>query len=198
MKKNYKVFRFKTLDWIVFSTFVRLKNVFIMSNIYSYILSFTTLLTLTTCSAVQTLSPSTEQEVVIVPPSTDIPLPSVEYIFLQPTPELGKTEYARKDITENFSPREKADIAVPDPKLLCDENSLIIDLGLISKEDYAFPLPGAKVISAYARSQKTSFGSRSEDLCQRYYRCPLSMESSAGLSLMLLTGMSLLYVIIMD
>lgn len=28
MKKNYKVFPFKTLDWIVFSTFVRLKNVF--------------------------------------------------------------------------------------------------------------------------------------------------------------------------
>ena len=66
MKKNYKVFPFKTLDWIVFSTFVRLKNVFIMSNIYSYILSFTTLLTLTTCSAVQTLPPSTEQEVVSV------------------------------------------------------------------------------------------------------------------------------------
>lgn len=158
MKKNYKVFPFKTLDWIVFSTFVRLKNVFIMSNIYSYILSFTTLLTLTTCSAVQTLPPSTEQEVVIVPPSTDIPLPSVEYIFLQPTPKLEKTEYARKDITENFSPREKADIAVPDPKLLCDENSLIIDLGLISKEDYAFPLPGAKVISAYAGRRRHHSG----------------------------------------
>ena len=39
-------------------------------------------------------------------PSTEIPLPQID-IFLPPTPELGKTEYARKDITEDFSPREK-------------------------------------------------------------------------------------------
>lgn len=129
-----------------------------MSNIHSYILSFITILTLSTCSTVQTLPPTLEPEAVIVPPSTDIPLPAVEYIFLQPTPELEKTEYARKNITENFSSREKADIAIPDPKLLANENSLIIDLALISKEDYAFPLPGAKVISPYAGRRRHHSG----------------------------------------
>ena len=129
-----------------------------MSNIYNYILSFITILTLSTCSTVQTLPPALEPEAVIIPPSTDIPLPPVEYIFIQSAPELEKTEYARKNITENFSPQEKADIAVPDPKLLTNENSLIIDLALISKEDYAFPLCGAKVISSYGGRRKHHSG----------------------------------------
>ena len=84
------------------------------------------------------------------PPATEVPLPKIDYIFLPPTPELEKTEYARKDITENFSPREKADIAVPDPKLLDDENSLVIDLALMTGDDYAFHLQWAKVNSTYA------------------------------------------------
>lgn len=129
-----------------------------MSNIQSYILSIITILTLSTCSAVQSLPPAPELEAVITPPSTEIPLPAVEYIFLQSTPELEKTEYARKDITENFSLREKADIAVPDPKLLANENSLIIDLSLISKDDYAFPLPGGNVISSYAGRRRHHSG----------------------------------------
>lgn len=131
-----------------------------MSKSYSYILSIITLITLNTCTTVQSLQsppPVYEQEVVVTLPSTEIPLPTVNYIFL-PTPELGKTEYARKNITENFSPREKADIAVPDPKLLANENSLVIDLALITEEDYAFPLPGAKVISPYAGRRRHHSG----------------------------------------
>lgn len=132
-----------------------------MSKIYCYILSIIILLTLSTCSSVlsvQSPAPVSEQEVVISPPSTEIPLPTVDYIFLPPAPKLEKTEYARKDITENFSPREKADIAVADPKLLANENSLVIDLALITEEDYAFPLPGAKVISPYAGRRKHHSG----------------------------------------
>lgn len=132
-----------------------------MPKIFSYILSFTILITLSTCSSVQSMqSPplASSQEVMIIPPSTNIPLPTIDYLYLPPTPELGKTEYARKDITENFSPREKADIAVPDPKLMANENSLIIDLALITEEDYAFPLPGAKVISPYAGRRRHHSG----------------------------------------
>lgn len=132
-----------------------------MPKIFSYILSFTILITLSTCSSVQSMqSPplASSQEVMIIPPSTNIPLPTIDYLYLPPTPELGKTEYARKDITENFSPREKADIAVPDPKLMTNENSLIIDLALITEEDYAFPLPGAKVISPYAGRRRHHSG----------------------------------------
>lgn len=131
-----------------------------MPKIYFYILSFIILITLNTCTTaqfVQSTQPASVQEVVVTPPSTEIPLPEVNFILL-PAPELGKTEYARKNITENFSPREKADIAVPDPKLLADENSLVIDLALITEEDYAFPLPGAKVISPYAGRRRHHSG----------------------------------------
>lgn len=131
-----------------------------MPKIYSYILSLITLFTLNTCTTVQSIQsplPASEQEVFLTPPSTEIPLPTVNYIVL-PTPELGKTEYARKNITENFSPREKADIAVPDPKLLANENSLVIDLALITEDDYAFPLPGANVISPYAGRRRHHSG----------------------------------------
>lgn len=132
-----------------------------MPKIYSYILSFITLLTLSTCSSVLSVPSSStvsDQEIVLCPPVTEVPLPKIDYIFLPPTPELEKTEYSRKDITEDFSPREKADIAVPDPKLLADKNSLVIDLALITEEDYAFPLPGAKVISPYAGRRKHHSG----------------------------------------
>ncbi|WP_320981727.1 M23 family metallopeptidase [Parabacteroides goldsteinii] len=131
-----------------------------MPKIYSYILLFITLITLSTCSSVLSVQspPSvSDQEFNMLSPSTEIPLPQID-IFLPPTPELGKTEYARKDITEDFSPREKADIAVPDPKLLADENSLVIDLALMTDEDYAFPLPGAKVISPYAGRRRHHSG----------------------------------------
>lgn len=132
-----------------------------MSKIYCYILSIIILLTLNTCSSVlsvQSPQPVYDQEAVISPPSTEVPLPTVNYLFLPSAPELGKTEYARKDITENFSPREKADIAVPDPKLLANDNSLVIDLALITEDDYAFPLSGAKVISPYGGRRKHHSG----------------------------------------
>lgn len=132
-----------------------------MHKAYSYILLFIILITLSTCSSILPVqSPSTGivQEAVLTPPSSEIPLPTFEYLYLPPAPELEKTEYARKDITEDFSPREKADIAVPDPKLLANDNSLIIDLALMTEDDYAFPLPGAKVISPYAGRRKHHSG----------------------------------------
>ena len=54
-----------------------------------------------------------------------------------------------------FSPREKAD-SCSGSKTLADENSLVIDLALMTDEDYAFPLPEQSHI-ALCRSQKTSF-----------------------------------------
>lgn len=132
-----------------------------MPKIFCYISLFIILITLNTCSSVlsvQSHPPVSEQVTMMTPPSTEIPLPTIEYLYFPPAPELEKTEYARKDITEDFSPREKADIAVPDPKLLANENSLIIDLALMTEEDYAFPLPGAKVISPYAGRRKHHSG----------------------------------------
>ena len=65
-----------------------------MPKIYSYILLFITLITLSTCSSVLSVQspPSvSDQEFNMLSPSTEIPLPQID-ILLPPTPELGKTE----------------------------------------------------------------------------------------------------------
>lgn len=103
--------------------------------------------------------PVPQQESILILPTTDVPLPATDLAFLFPEePELNQQTSPRKNITENFSSREKSDIAVPDPKLMADETSMLIDLSLIQKEDYAFPLPGAKVISPYAGRRRHHSG----------------------------------------
>lgn len=88
-----------------------------------------------------------------------IPLPNTDFAFLFPEePKLNEQTSPRKNITENFSNREKNDITVIDPLLMAEENSMLIDLSLVQKEDYAFPLPGAKVISPYAGRRKHHSG----------------------------------------
>ncbi len=92
-------------------------------------------------------------------PETEIPLPSIDFAFLFPeAPELEKPVSPRKTISEDFSREERTDIAVPDPLLMAEDNTLIIDLGLIQTDDYAFPLPGAKVISDYMGKRKNHTG----------------------------------------
>lgn len=75
----------------------------------------------------------------------------------------GRTETVRTNISpqkynSKLLQQRKNDIAVTDPLLMTDENSMLIDLSLIQKEDYAFPLPGAKVISPYAGRRKHHSG----------------------------------------
>ncbi|MCD7849983.1 M23 family metallopeptidase [uncultured Parabacteroides sp.] len=103
--------------------------------------------------------PVPQPDSILILPTTDVPLPATDLAFLFPEePELQQQTSPRKNITENFSAREKSDIAVPDPMLMADETSMLIDLGLIQKEDYAFPLPGAKVISPYAGRRRHHSG----------------------------------------
>ena len=103
--------------------------------------------------------PVPQQESILVLPVTEVPLPATDFAFLFPEErELNPQTSPRKNITENFSAREKSDIAVADPKLMADETSMLIDLSLIQKEDYAFPLPGAKVISPYAGRRRHHSG----------------------------------------
>ena len=124
-----------------------------MSKTHYSILSALLLLVLSACHSLWTAQtqPAPQQESILVLPSTDIPLPNTDFAFLFPEePKLNEQTSPRKNITENFSNREKNDIAVIDPLLMAEENSMLIDLSLVQKEDYAFPLPGAKVISPYA------------------------------------------------
>lgn len=132
-----------------------------MSKTHYSILSVILLLVLSACHSLWTAQtqPAPQQESILVLPTTDIPLPNTDFAFLFPEePKLYEQTSPRKNITINFSNREKNDIAVTDPLLMADENSMLIDLSLIQKEDYAFPLPGAKVISPYAGRRKHHSG----------------------------------------
>ena len=132
-----------------------------MSKTHYSILSVILLLVLSACHSLWTAQtqPALQQESILVLPTTDIPLPNTDFAFLFPEePKLYEQTSPRKNITVNFSNREKNDIAVTDPLLMADENSMLIDLSLIQKEDYAFPLPGAKVISPYAGRRKHHSG----------------------------------------
>lgn len=107
----------------------------------------------------KTSSNTTLEPVSLQPITTDIPLPTTDIAFLLPeTPELNKVISPRKNINENFSQREKNDVAVPDPVLMADSKSLIIDLASIQTEDFAFPLPGAKVISGFGGRRRNHTG----------------------------------------
>lgn len=132
-----------------------------MSKTYYCILSTLLWVVLSACHSLWTThtEPVSRQEPVLVMPTTDIPLPYTDFTFLFPEePKLNELVSPRKHISVNFSDREKRDIAVPDPLLMAEENSMLIDLSLIQKEDYAFPLPGAKVISPYAGRRKHHTG----------------------------------------
>lgn len=132
-----------------------------MSKTYYSILSALLLLGSSACHSLwrARTQPAPQQEPILVLPATDIPFPNTDFTFLFPEePKLNELASPRKNITVNFSEREKRDIAVPDPLLMAEENSMLIDLNLIRKEDYAFPLPGAKLISPYAGRRRHHSG----------------------------------------
>lgn len=61
-------------------------------------------------------------------PTANIPLPVVDFNFMLPeAPELAVCHSPRKDITEAFTPRDKSQIAIKDPKLFDENNTEIID-----------------------------------------------------------------------
>lgn len=134
-----------------------------MNKVRYSLLSVLSLLTLSACQTLwkaQTAAVSeTEPASVISLPTTEITLPATDFSFIfPPSPELSKADSPRKEITENFTETDKKEISVIDPKLMGDSNSLIVDLGLIKKEDYAYPLPGAKIISPYGGRRKHHSG----------------------------------------
>ena len=92
-------------------------------------------------------------------PTANIPLPVVDFNFMLPeAPELAVCHSPRKDITEAFTPRDKSQIAIKDPKLFDEYNTEIIDLSLIPAGEYAFHLPNGNVISPYGGSRRHHSG----------------------------------------
>ena len=91
-------------------------------------------------------------------PATEITIPMVEF---PKYPETGKLELLaspRKMITTDFTSREINHIGVGDAARFQDSDTEIIDLSLIQEGDYAFPLPGAKVISPYGGRRRHHSG----------------------------------------
>ena len=86
-----------------------------MSKTHYSILSVILLLVLSACHSLWTAQtqPAPQQESILVLPTTDIPLPNTDFAFLFPEePKLYEQTSPRKNITINFSNREKNDIAV--------------------------------------------------------------------------------------
>ncbi len=88
-----------------------------MSKIRYSILSIILLSVLSACHSLWTAQtqPAPQQESILALPTTDIPLPNTDFAFLFPEePKLNEQTSPRKNITENFTNREKSDIAAGD------------------------------------------------------------------------------------
>ncbi|WP_280750915.1 MULTISPECIES: M23 family metallopeptidase [unclassified Parabacteroides] len=94
-------------------------------------------------------------------PSLDgLDLPSVSaFNFYIPEPEWKQIDLTpRKRITLDFTYYDTHHVRSQDCLLFCNSDTEIIDLAFLSENDYAFPLPGAKVISPYAGKRSSHSG----------------------------------------
>ena len=91
-------------------------------------------------------------------PQTDILLPPTSLLDYPTAGELNRLESPMKRITTDFSPREISHVGVQDAERFKEGPTEIIDLSQIQEGDYAFPLPGAKVISPYGGRRKYHSG----------------------------------------
>lgn len=73
----------------------------------------------------------------------------MKYTLLLSTFLLSLSLCAVAQSKTSFSGRETIDIRVATPGLFAKENKILLHLDSLSEHQYAFPLPGAKVISDY-------------------------------------------------
>lgn len=92
-------------------------------------------------------------------PKANIPLPNTRIAFLlPPAPALEEYISPKKEITSQFSEREINHLSVKDPLRFANSNTELIDLSSMQMEEYAFPLPNAKVISPYGGKRRNHTG----------------------------------------
>lgn len=91
-------------------------------------------------------------------PQSEVPFPAPDFSFLYPRDTLALFVPYQKDITTRFTARDRNDIKVKDPKLFASHTTEIIDLSLLPENEFAFPLPGGKVISPYGGRRKHHSG----------------------------------------
>ncbi len=104
------------------------------------------------CHTPQLLSMDTVQNTAIIFPQTDLLTPPciTPFDLIMPQPTWEEIKYPYKNVTLDFTARDKNHVRTQDAMLFSDNNTEIIDLAYLKEKDYAFPLCGAKVISPYA------------------------------------------------
>ncbi|MDR1203208.1 MAG: M23 family metallopeptidase [Tannerellaceae bacterium] len=131
-------------------------------KILHYIYTLSLIGILSACSLVHTsTSDNVSGTTSVVYPTCGIDLPSDNFTFYLPHIALDKLEAPVSplfDITADFCAYDMNHISVSDPKLFKNDKTMLIDLTRIRKENYSFPLPGAKLISSYAGKRKNHSG----------------------------------------
>ncbi|MCD7937011.1 MAG: M23 family metallopeptidase [Tannerellaceae bacterium] len=131
-----------------------------MRNNFIYFLAIPFLLFLTNCQPAQQTTHTYLTRPVFFPEVTielpELPLDHLATINVPEEEEFLGGVWV--DITDSFSPVDQYEFTVRDPKLFAEDNKLVIDLSRIREEEYAFPLPGAKLISEYAGKRRNHTG----------------------------------------
>lgn len=91
-------------------------------------------------------------------PSSEVELPVMEMIVPYTPAPMEEVNTNIKDVTLAFSYRDINHVRTDDPRRFVYGEVEIINLPYFSDNDYAFPLPGAKVISPYAGRRKNHSG----------------------------------------
>lgn len=110
-----------------------------------------------TCSTPQRMTVAdTASTCNVIYPTFTIATPPSELQVNLPAPELEIYKADRKPVTTRFSSFDKQHVRSKDPLLFSSGNTMIIDFKEIADEDYAFPLPGGKIISPYGGKRRHS------------------------------------------
>ncbi|WP_102408119.1 M23 family metallopeptidase [Parabacteroides bouchesdurhonensis] len=132
-----------------------------MTNKILYWLIFIILITISACSTFKTQKNHKSKFVTstVEFPSLNIPLPTTDFNFIfADSIKLEDMYIPKRKISNVFTFREKSYVSVKDSALFANNNTEIIDLTLIPKEKYAFPLPNGKIISPYGGRRKHHSG----------------------------------------
>jgi len=78
--------------------------------------------------------------------------------FFMPEPDEEELGYPFKDVTLTFSANDKYSVQALDPKLFAEGNVEIIDLTMLTEEDYAMPMEGSRIVSRYKGRRKNHTG----------------------------------------
>lgn len=91
-------------------------------------------------------------------PELSIPALNAELAFALPSTELKEVETPAIKISDKFSYKELNHVRACDSKLFAKSSQVMLDLERLEDYDFAFPLPGGKVISPYGGRRKYHSG----------------------------------------